>query len=84
MQKYNLNDVLEIVWVDVEHKSLWLAEEKAKNYPLPECYVIGYFLNQDDQVIRISPFLGKDKERDVVILPQGVIKQINILRSSNL
>lgn len=80
MEEYKQDEILEITWVDIEHKSEWLKEQEAKDYPLPECYVVGYFLNQDEQVIRISPFLGKDKERDVAVLPKGVIKNIKRLQ----
>jgi len=80
MENYSLNQIIEIYWVDIQHENKWLKEEEAQKFPLPECYTVGYFLNQDEDVVRISPFLGIDKERDVAIFPRGVIKEIKVIR----
>ena len=78
MQK---NDLIEIEWVDIVSDSSWFSEQKATEFPLAQCKSTGYFLNETDDVIRLSHTIqvGEDKDRDVTVIPKGVVKNIRRL-----
>lgn len=78
MQK---NDLIEIKWVDIVTESKWLSEQKAAEFlPVP-CKCVGYFLNETEDVIRLSHTIGLEEkgERDITVIPKGVVKNIRRL-----
>ena len=79
--KHKLNSPIEVEWIDIVSDSSWLKEDKAKIEPAIQCKTIGYFLNSDKEVLRLShSYQLKDKERDVSVIPWGVIKKIRKLK----
>ncbi|KKK51886.1 hypothetical protein LCGC14_3110480 [marine sediment metagenome] len=76
------NTLIEIEWEDIVSDSAWLIEEVAVKEPLTQCKSVGYFLNKTKEVIRLSSSiqLGKDSERDVIVIPLGVVKKIRRLK----
>lgn len=80
--KLKKNDLIEITWVDIVSDSAWLSEQKANEYPPTQCKSAGYFLNRTKNVIRLSASIqcGKDNERDMTVIPNGVIKKIRKLK----
>lgn len=82
MAKYKKNEILEVHWEDVETDNDWQKEERAGKFALPQCLTIGYFLNQDKNCIRVSHTVqvNKEKDRDVTVMPKGVIKDIRRIK----
>jgi hypothetical protein len=80
--KLKLNDIVEIEWVDIVTHSVWIPQEEAKEKPLCQCKSVGYFLNQDDKIIRISCTIQLDDkpERDLTVIPKGCITKIRRLK----
>lgn len=76
------NTLIEIVWDDIVADAVWLSEQKAAEFPVIQCKTAGYFLNKTKKVIRISPTIqiNGDKERDIVVIPMGVVKKIRRLK----
>lgn len=76
------NDLIEIEWVDIVADSAWLLEQKANEYPLTQCKTAGYYLNETEDLIRLSATIqcGKDNERDICVIPQGVIRRIRKIK----
>lgn len=79
--KLKLNDIVEIFWVDTVSHSQWLSQEKAETESLCRCKSVGYFLNQNDEVIRLSCTIQLDDkpERDLTVIPQGCVTKIRKL-----
>lgn len=74
---YKFNTLLEIEWIDIVTESGWLTPTMACKREPCSCKSVGYFLNRDEDVIRISQtFQVTDLERDVTVIPWGVIKKI--------
>lgn len=79
--KYKLNEILEVSWSDIVSDSSWLAEDKAKNHLPVKCIDIGYFTSQDRTVLRISSsYQPEGKDRNVTVIPFGVIKKIRKIK----
>jgi len=79
--KLKLNDIVEISWDDVVTHSVWIPQEQAKKQIPCRCKSVGYFLNQDKKIIRLSCTiqLGDRPERDLTVIPKGSITKIRRL-----
>jgi len=74
---YKFNTLLEIEWLDIISHSEWLTPHIAMHAKACSCKTAGFFLNQDEDVIRISPTIQtKDMDRDVTIIPWGCVISI--------
>ena len=80
--KFELNQLVEIEWDDVVTHSEWIPQEEAKKKPICKCKSSGYFLNQDDKIIRLSCTiqLGYRPERDLTVIPKGCVTRIRKLK----
>lgn len=76
------NQLVEVLWDDIIADSAWMSELKAAYYPATKCKTVGYFINKTKTVLRLSGTIQIcDKpERDVVVIPVGVIKKIRRLK----
>lgn len=82
MDKYKLNERLEVLWLDVVEDSSWVSYEDACKVPSAvHCRTVGYFLKQDDIFIWISSTIGRNRkgERSSTIIPKGMIQKIRRL-----
>ena len=79
--KLKLNQIIEVEWDDTVTDSAWISEEKAVKKLEIKCKSVGYFLNKDKRVLRLSHTIQLcDKpERDLTIIPQGCITKIRKL-----
>ena len=78
--KLRRNDIVEIHWIDITITTSWKSTEEAENYIPVGCQSVGYFLNEDDDVIRISASKNNEGERDVNVIIKGCIKSISKLK----
>jgi len=77
---YKYEDVLEIIWRDITDDNAWLSQQEAISYQAEICKSLGYFLNQDKTVLRISSSVQtKNKQRGITVIPWGIIVSIKIL-----
>ena len=77
------NALIEVFWDDIISDSTWSEEKKAQIRAAARCQTVGYFLNQDKKVLRLSDTLGKDgkeTERSLTVIPHGVITKIRRLK----
>lgn len=76
------NTLIEVDWIDIVSDSSWMSEQKAVNYPAMQCKSVGYFVNEDKNVLRLSATIQLDKEpeRDITVIPKGVVKKIRRLK----
>lgn len=80
--KLKLNQLIEVSWDDIVTHSVWISREEAKKKPVCKCKSTGYFLNQNDKIIRLSCTIqiGADSERDLTVIPKGCITKIRRLK----
>jgi len=69
---------IEVEWVDIIQHSGWEAEDKREKEEPAYCRTVGYFLNANQHVLRLSSTIS-DGERDVTVIPKGCIKKITDL-----
>jgi len=76
------NTLIEVEWDDIVSDSAWMSEQKAADYPVTQCKSVGYFVNKTKKVLRLSAMiqLDRDPERDVTVIPLGVVKRIKRLK----
>lgn len=80
-RSYKYNTPLEITWLDIVEDSSWMSIQKALLYKPCLCKTVGFFLNQNDEVIRISGSIQvNDHDRNVIVIPWGCIKSIKVLK----
>lgn len=74
---YKFNSLIEISWLDIVDESSWLSPVKAGLVKACKCKSVGYFLNRDEAVIRISSSIQvEDGDRGIIIIPWGTISKI--------
>lgn len=76
------NTLIEVEWDDTVSDSAWIAEEKAAARYEGKCKSMGYFLNRDKHVLRLSHTIQLcDKpERDLTVIPVGCITRVRRLK----
>jgi hypothetical protein len=79
---YKKNEKLLVEWIDAYSSSEWMSEEDAMKRPKEiDCLTMGFFLAEDDEIVRLSSSIGKEGcMRDLMIIPKGMIKKIKRLR----
>jgi len=76
-RSYKFNTLLEIDWIDISDNNSWLTPYQAMHLMPCKCKSAGYFLNQDENVIRISPTIQiETKDRGSLVIPWGCITGI--------
>lgn len=78
-QKIEKDTLIAVIWDDANQVSGWLSEKDASVLPLAEVRSVGFFLNRDANVIRISGSISGG-DRDVLVIPIKYVKRIRILR----
>ena len=79
--KLKLNSIIEVEWVDIVSHTLWLSHDRAETELPCKCKSVGYFLNQDENTLRLSCTVqsGDKSERDLTVIPKGCITKIRKL-----
>lgn len=80
LPKLKRDDLVEIHWLDITSTTSWKTTEEAETYIAITCHSVGYFLNADEEVIRISDTKNDEGERNVNIIIKGCIKSISKLK----
>lgn len=80
--KLKFNQSIEVEWNDTFSTCNWHTDASASNFPIVLCKSVGYFLNQDKKVLRLSHTIqsGNFTDRDVTAIPQGCITKIRRLK----
>lgn len=73
---------IEVEWNDIFSTSVWHTVESMNNLPLVKCKSIGYFVNKDKEVLRLSHTIqtGEFSARDGTAIPLGCITKIRRLK----
>ena len=78
--KLKKEDIIEVNWIDITATSSWKTLEEAETYLAVTAHSVGYFINEDDDVIRISGTKDDEGNRDVNVIVKGCIKSISKLK----
>lgn len=80
LPKLRKEDVVEVNWIDITTTASWKTLEEAECYLAVTAHSVGYFINEDDDVIRISGTKDDEGNRDVNVIVKGCIKSISKLK----
>lgn len=80
LPKLKREDIIEVNWIDITTTSSWKTLEEAECYVATMSHSVGYFINEDDDVIRISGTKNDEGDRDVNVIVKGCIKSISKLK----
>jgi hypothetical protein len=72
-------DLLVIYWKDITSVDSWLDNEIADSYPALEVVSVGWFVNQDEECIRVTNTISTT-QRTILVIPKGVITDIKIAK----
>jgi len=79
LRKYKKNTILLVDWVDITDHNDWYPEEKAEKKELSKCQSVGYYLNHDNESLRISSTISGN-DRSVIVIPMGCVKKVKKLK----
>jgi hypothetical protein len=74
--KLKFNDAILVKWIDIVQENGWHSEQDAGKLEPVVCRTLGFFVNETKRVIRLSDTLSSDGERNVTVIPKGVILKI--------
>lgn len=80
LPKLKREDIVEVHWIDITSTASWKTLEEAESYIAVTSHSVGYFINEDSDVIRISATKNDEGERDVNVIVRGCIKSISKLK----
>lgn len=75
MRRYRRDTMLLVEWTDIMEDPAWMDHEKAGEEKPESCSTLGFYLNHDKHVVRLSSTIAKD-QRNVVVIPLGCIKKV--------
>lgn len=75
MRRYKRDTMLLVEWVDIMEDPAWMDHAKAEIEKTESCQTLGFYLNHDKHVVRLSSTIAKD-QRNVVVIPLGCIKKV--------
>lgn len=81
-KNFKMDTLLEVIWADIIEDSGWLKLSEAKDHNACDCKSVGYFLNGDKKVLRMSSSIqfSHNNERSVTVIPWGCIEKIRRLK----
>ena len=71
---WDKNECIYIKWHDILSQDGWISEQDAATTQSSVCYSVGFYLNETEEVIRISSSVNDINERNVLVIPKGVIE----------
>jgi len=71
--------LLVITLWDLTDCNTWLSDKVAQEWPAMLCKLVGWFINKDKDVIRISSNICGDGDKTITVIPRGSIKNISIV-----
>ncbi|MDP1614747.1 MAG: hypothetical protein Q8L68_03025 [Methylococcales bacterium] len=74
--KLKKNDAIVVKWLDIVQEDTWQSEDSASKFNPIICHTLGFFLNEDKQLIRLSDSIASDGDRNVIVIPRGCILKI--------
>ena len=80
LPKLKREDIIEVNWIDITATSSWKTLEEAECYIAVTAHSVGYFINEDEDVIRISGTKDDEGSRDVNVIVKGCIKSVSKLK----
>ena len=72
--------LLLITWDDIVSDSAWIKDSIAQDYQPVRCKDIGWFVNDDKFNIRITTSVNNAGEKNISVIPKGVIRAVQKIK----
>lgn len=69
------NDLVLYLVDDLTENPTWQTTEEAQKAHCIKVLAVGFYVNEDDEEVRISPTIAVDSGRGTIIIPKGTIKR---------
>lgn len=79
--KFNIGDIVEIIWQDVETNMDWLRMDEVETQSTATVKTVGYFLRSTKKLLQVAWNYTK-KEFDVITIPWVLIDSIKLLKKA--
>jgi len=83
-EQYTEGDIVEVRWEDPEDDPAWTSLEIVKLQKCPRCKTVGYFINEDENCIRLCYSVSEDMEVARSFIPKKLVKSIRKVEDSEL
>lgn len=77
--KFKPAELLVIYWHDITSVDGWLSSEDAATQQSISAVSVGWFVNDDDDCIRITNTLCDD-QHNILVIPKGVIDKVKLIK----
>lgn len=77
-------DMVEIRWADAIDESDWVNIDVAEIDKPRKTKSIGYFINEDDECVRIAYSVAEDGDISYEVLPKGMVKDIRKIEDGEM
>lgn len=75
MRRYKRDTMLLIEWRDIVADPTWRNHVIAEKQETVICTTLGFYINHDKNVVRVSTTIAKE-QRDVTVIPLGCIIKV--------
>jgi len=72
--------LLLITWDDIVSDASWVKDDNARRYLPIRCKDIGWLINDDKLNIRITSSANSMGEKNVTVIPKGVLRDVKIIK----
>ena len=78
--KVKENTLLIITWDDIVSDASWVKDVDAQKYKPILCKDVGWFINSDKLNIRITSSVNITGDKNVSVIPKGVIRNVQKIK----
>lgn len=78
--KIKAGTLLIVTWNDIVEVANWTSDEDARNLKPTVCKTVGWFVNDDKDVVRLTWSVAEDGDKSVVVIPKGCIQDVRNTR----
>ena len=85
MSKFKSNDLVLVLWFDINQNPTWLPRTEALLKKSPVCASVGFFIEEDKSSLKLSSSICLcDDECDSLIIPKGCIKKVYNIQKNKI
>lgn len=82
--QYDQGDLIEVRFLDIHETSDWTDVKKAVVDTPTKCKVTGYFICEDDELLKVALMVNNLNEVSYTVIPRGVIQDIRKIEDAEL
>lgn len=77
--KLKPKDLIVCLWYDITSNDGWMQKEVAETMESKKCAVVGWFVSEDKNFLRLTSCVADDGSKNCVVIPKGCIQKTEVV-----